>query len=130
MQALKATTAHEIDRASVTERPALVFEGRAVPDETPTMQAGDFYFKQSLYSREVKASFWARLIGRKTRIVINTVESVIISCPFCGLPIMTAPTHKIVAKNPLTIENKITCPYQGSDTSHAFTITEGNIIAV
>src|ERR1039458_8314340 len=113
MQALKATTAHEIDRASVTERPALVFEGRTVPDEKPTMLEGDFYFKQSLYSREVKAPFWARLFGRKKqlRMTIDTIESVIISCPFCGLPIMTTPAHHIVSKNPLTIENKITCPY-------------------
>lgn len=61
MQALNATTAHEIDQASMTERPALMFEGRTVPDEKPPMQAGDFYFKQSLYTREVKASFWSRL---------------------------------------------------------------------
>lgn len=128
---LKATKAREISKASVTEAETLVVNGVSVskPQESP-MQAGDFYFRPTYVQRFVKANWFSKLFGDKDGIEYEAVETIVMSCPGCGLPILTTPVHKITRRSPLTIDGRIDCPYapQNLAGSHAFTIKDGNIM--
>ena len=128
LQEFKATEARLIDKKALVESAHLVYEGR-ITREAPSMQAGDFYFRPQLTTHEVKAPWYLRLFGVKSKLQTDIVETIVISCPFCGLPILTSPYHKIVKRDPLTIENAIACPYSGGKKSHSFTITEGKIMS-
>jgi hypothetical protein len=139
MQELKATQAREIDKASVTEAETLFLEDALSPDPTkPVMQEGDFYFRANLVVKadDPPTAFFKRLIwkltGKPYTITERIVYTIVISCPFCGLPIMTSLAQHISSKRPLTIAEPIACPYSAHDIAkaHSFRITEGNIIAV
>lgn len=130
MEALKATKAREITKESVTEA-EMVVNGVSVSKlpENP-MQAGDFYFRSTLVQRIVKVPWYLRLLGEKTHIGNEIVDTIVISCPGCGLPILTHPFQKVLQRRPLTIEGTIACPYapQGMVGGHAFFIKDGNIM--
>jgi hypothetical protein len=132
MEALKATTAREITKESVTEAETLVVNGLSVskPQENP-MQAGDFYFRPTVIQRYVKPSWWRRLLRISAPLSHDVVTTIVLSCPVCGLPILTTPAHKVLQRNPLTIDREIACPYApaGLAGSHAFTIKDGNIMS-
>jgi|GEM_PF-5174851 len=125
MQALQATTAHEIDRATITEAETLVVNGEmAKATAAPVMQAGDFYFRPTVVTHEV-------LLRQASKTVAEIKHAIVMSCPFCGLPIMTNSAHSVLSKRPLTIERPIACPYAPKElgATHAFTIKAGTIIA-
>ena len=129
MEALKATTAREITRASVTESETLVVNGVSIskPQQGP-MQAGDFYFRPTVIERVVRPSWFSRVVLRKTaQTKFETVDTIVISCPACGL---TTTAHRIIQRNPLTIDREIACPYAPAvlSGSHAFTIKDGAIM--
>lgn len=131
-ESLKATTAREITKESVTEAETLVVNGVSVskPAEHP-MQAGDFYFRPTLVQHFSQPSWFARTFLRATPQVKNeAVTTIVISCPVCGLPILTSPFHKIAKRNPLTIDREIACPYAptGLAGAHAFSIKDGTIM--
>jgi hypothetical protein len=142
MQELKATKAREIDKASVTEAESLLVDGALSTElSEPVMQAGDFYFRNTFVSRkpDEPIGFFKRLVwqlsgkARKSRIEIKAISSIVMSCPFCGLPIMTSTwQHHITSRKPLTITESIWCPYASLSPAlaHAFRITEGNITAL
>jgi hypothetical protein len=138
MQELKATQAREIDKASVTEAEAIAING--VMDssaDSPEMKAGDFYFRPNLVTKAgaEPTGFFRRMVwklsGKPYTITERIVYTIVISCPFCGLPIMTGFAQHITAKMPLTITEPIACPYSSFNPAqaHAFRITEGNITA-
>ena len=132
MEALKAQKAREITKESVTEAETLVVNGVSVskPQENP-MQAGDFYFRPTLIQHTVTAPWYRRwFFGEKTHTVHEPVTCIVISCPVCGLPILTSPSHRVTQRNPLTIDREIACPYAptGLAGAHAFSIKEGNIM--
>jgi hypothetical protein len=140
MQELKATQAREIDKASVTEAESLLVDGALSTDTSkPVMQAGDFYFRSELRERQTSLppnGFWKRLLhwffSPQIRNESYLVWSIVISCPFCGLPIMTYfDNHHIISKRPLTVVEPIACPYSasGPDKAHTFHIIEGYITA-
>jgi hypothetical protein len=136
MESLKATQAREIDKASVTEAETLVVNNEVMAKVSePAMQAGDFYFKPNVVTTNsgaptgcFKRLVW-KLKGSPATTTDRIIYTVVISCPFCGLPIMTGFSHHIASKNPLTIVEPIACPYSSQDSAnaHAFRITEGNI---
>lgn len=133
-EALKATTAREITKESVTEAETLVVNGVSVskPSEHP-MQAGDFYFRPTFTTEYVKPSWFRRVVLRQQESWKHEqVTTVVLSCPVCGLPILTTPSHRVTQRNPLTIDREIACPYApaGMAGSHTFTIKEGNIMPV
>jgi hypothetical protein len=132
MEVLKATQAREITKESVTEAETLVVNGVSVskPAEHP-MQAGDFYFRPTIVPLQVKPSWFRRVVLRKSTITIHEwIDAIVISCPICGLPILTSPAHKVLQRNPLTIDREIACPYApaGLSGQHAFSIKDGNIL--
>jgi hypothetical protein len=131
MDGLKATRAREITKESVTEAESLVVNGVSVskPSEPP-MQAGDFYFRPSVVQHVIVSPWYRRwFFGEKTLLVNEVVTGIVISCPVCGLPILTSPAHRVWQRNPLTIDREIACPYApaGMAGTHAFSIKEGNI---
>lgn len=134
MEPLKATKAREITKESVTEAETLFVNGVPVSKapEHP-MQAGDFYFRLTPTQSVAKTPLWRRILLRETRnrIVYGSTTTIIISCPVCGLPILTSPAHKIIQRKPLTIEGQVACPYAPTVLAgaHAFSIKEGNIMA-
>jgi hypothetical protein len=133
MEPLKATTAREITKESVTEDETLIVNGVSVsrPSEHP-MQAGDFYFRPTVVSYTAPAPSWfRRWFGLETASVVSkVVNTIVISCPVCGLPILTSPNHKVLQRQPLTIDREIACPYTtaGMSETHAFSIKDGNIM--
>lgn len=135
MESLKATTAREITKESVTEAETLVVNGFLTSKvvERPVMQAGDFYFRPTLIQHIEKLPWYWRILtgGGETGVVNDTVTTIVISCPVCGLPILTSPAHRITQRQPLTIDREIACPYAptGLAGAHSFSIKDGNIIA-
>jgi hypothetical protein len=134
MEVLKATKAREITKESVTEAESLVVNGVSVskPSERP-MQAGDFYFRPTVIQHVTTAPWLRRLFFREqTQIKHEQITCIVISCPVCGLPILTSPAHRVTQRNPLTIDREIACPYApaGLAATHAFSIKEGNIMPV
>jgi hypothetical protein len=128
---LKATTAREITKESVTEAETLVVNGVSVSKaQGSPMQAGDFYFRPTVVQRTVRASWWQRLLRKSAQGGADIVNTIVISCPACGLPILTPPAHRITQRHPLTIEGQIACPYAPAGTAggHAFLIKDGNIM--
>lgn len=128
---LKATKAREITKESVTEAETLVVNGVPVSKLPSTMQAGDFYFRPTMIYHQSSPTWFQRVILRRK--VIESYEGVltiVISCPVCGLPILTSPAHKVTERKPLTIDREIACPYAptGLAGTHAFSIKEGNIM--
>jgi hypothetical protein len=74
LEVRKATTAHEIDRAEITEAETLVFEGRVLSRTGKlTMNPGEFYFRPNAVPFEelLPKSFLTRLFwkfaGRKAK---------------------------------------------------------------
>ncbi len=132
-EALKATNVREITKESVTESESLVVNGVSVskPQENP-MQAGDFYFRPTIVEHIEKLPWYRRILTgvEKTGVVHEVVTTIVISCPVCGLPILTNPTHKLLQRKPLTIDREIACPYApaGMAGAHAFSIKDGNIM--
>src|SRR5580704_8609812 len=117
-EVLKATTAHEIDRAEITEAETLVFEGRVLSQTGKlTMSPGEFYFRPNAVPFEDQApkSFLTRLVwklrGMKAKHGIKIIHTIVIACPFCAQPILTTFSHKITSRDPLTIDRQIACPY-------------------
>ena len=134
MEALKATTAREITKESVTEAETLVVNGVSVSKALvrPVMQAGDFYFRPQVIETLVQAPWWKWLLfSRAAELKHQVVTTIVISCPVCGLPILTSPIHRITQRKPLTIDREIACPYApaGLAGAHSFSIKDGNIIA-
>jgi hypothetical protein len=131
-EVLKATKTREITKESVTEAETLVVNGVSVSKPaTNPMQAGDFYFRPTLVQHLVKLSWFDRTFRRRKESVINEqVTTIVISCPVCGLPILTNPFHKIIKRNPLTLDREIACPYapQGIAGAHSFSIKDGTIM--
>jgi hypothetical protein len=100
MESLKATAAREISKESVTEAETLVVNGvqASKPQEHP-MQAGDFYFRPTLLQHVVTAPWYRRLfLEEKTHVTHEQVTCIVISCPVCGLPILTSPAHRVNPK--------------------------------
>jgi hypothetical protein len=126
---LKATQAREVDRRSVTDPEIVVLDGRA-HTSSPEMQAGDFYLRPNYVPQEVRRTFFDRLFRRHPVPKTQIINTVVISCPFCGLPILTNFSHKILSRDPLTLEKPITCPYRSKESQHAFQINQGEIIPV
>lgn len=131
-EALKATKAREITKESVTEAETLVVNGVSVskPAEHP-MQAGDFYFRPTLIQSTKTLPWYRRLfIKNGSYVAYESVTCIVLSCPVCGLPILTSPAHRITQRNPLTIDREIACPYAptGLAGAHAFSIKDGTIM--
>ena len=65
-----------------------------------------------------------------TRLPLQQITTIVMSCPVCGLPILTSPAHKVIQRKPLTIDGQIACPYAptGLAGAHAFSIKDGNIM--
>jgi hypothetical protein len=101
MEALKATTAREITKESVTEAETLAVNGVSVskPAVHP-MQAGDFYFRPTLVQHVITVPWYRRLFGEKTQVKHDQVTCILIGCPVCGLPVLTSPAHRITQRNP------------------------------
>lgn len=134
-EVLKATTAHEIARAEITEAETLVFEGRVLSQTGKlTMNPGEFYFRPNAIDVDepLPKSFFARffwkLTGRKPTHGIVILNTIVIACPFCAQPILTTFSHKITSRDPLTIDRQIACPYSKAEGTHAFSIKDGNIM--
>src|ERR1017187_10902849 len=104
MEALKATTAREITKESVTEAETLVVNGVFVSKpSTAAMSAGDFYFRPTLIQHVTAAPWYRKLFLREqTQVKHEQVTCIVISCPVCGLPILTNPTHRVTQRKPLT----------------------------
>lgn len=131
MDALKATVAREIDKESVTEAVNVAIhdaEGTLVAQsQEEGMRAGDFYFRTNTVTRYEKASWFRRVILRqREKLILSHPITAVISCPFCGLPLMTPFNNAILCRNPLTLEKPVQCPY--SSGSHGFSIKDGNIM--
>jgi hypothetical protein len=129
-EVLKATKTREITKESVTEAETLVVNGvnASEPAEHP-MQAGDFYFRPTLTQHVIIAPWYRRLFGATTQVKQAVVTTIVISCPVCGLPILTSPAHRVTQRTPLTIDRETACPYAptGLAGAHAFSIKDGNI---
>lgn len=130
---LRATHARQIEKKSVTESRVTALHDRdgsvltASADEP--MIAGDFYFRTQTLSHYEQASWFRRVILRqKEKLVSKTFLTAVISCPFCGLPILTPTSNAIVSKDPLTLEQAIGCPYRAAGGTHSFWIKGGQIM--
>lgn len=129
MQALKATQAREIKKSDITEAETLVFEGRIIKQTgRQEMKPGEFYFRPTAVPVMVNPNWLKKLFGAKPRESFEIIRAIVIACPYCKSPIMTSQMHKMVRRKPLTIENKITCPYN-QEKPHSFKVVEGKIIA-
>jgi hypothetical protein len=132
MEALRATTAREITKESVTESESLIVNGVSVsqPQQGP-MQAGDFYFRPTVIESVIPSPWYRRwFLREKSQLKHDVVTTIVLSCPVCGLPILTNPAHKVIQRKPLTIDREIACPYAptGLAGQHAFSIKGGNIM--
>jgi hypothetical protein len=111
----------------------LVVNGVSVSKpSTAAMSAGDFYFRPTIVQHVVTAPWYRRwFLREKTYTIHEPVTCVVLSCPVCGLPILTTPAHKVLQRQPLTIDREIACPYApaGLAGAHSFSIKDGNIIA-
>jgi hypothetical protein len=132
MEALAATV-RQIDKRSVTESQNVVVHDRdgvvLSQKEEDSMQAGDFYFRPQTISHYERASWFRRVILRqKQKLISKTYTTVVISCPFCGLPILTPTANTVISKHPLTLEQPIGCPYRSAHGTHSFSIKDGHIM--
>lgn len=131
MQALKVTQAREVDKSTITESATLVINGALPHQSTPVMQAGDFYFRPNLITTSLPTSWFRRTFLRQpNKIKTDIVYTVVMSCPFCGMPLMTTLDHHILSKTPLTIDKEIACPYAPKELgdTHAFLVKGGQIM--
>lgn len=129
MQALKATQAREINKKDITEAETLVFEGRVIKQTgKQDMKHGEFYFRPTAVPIMIQPHWLKRLFGAKPKESFEIVRAIVIACPYCKSPIMTSQMHKMIRRKPLTIESKITCPYN-QDKPHSFKVIEGKITA-
>lgn len=135
MVSLLTTTARQIDKRTVTESKNLVINNSrqshlSIAESDQVMKAGDFYFRPTLVQRTGKPTWWERLTRKSAQVKYESVDTIVISCPVCGLPILTTPAHRVVNKHPLTIDGQIACPYaaQGIAGSHSFSIKDGTIM--
>jgi len=134
MQSLQAIEVHEVSKASVIDASVTTVRdknGSIISQSDDTgMHAGDFYFRSNVISRYEQPSWFARVFLRKQgKTVDKLVETIVISCPFCGLGIMTPLDNKILQVHPLTLEKATACPYAPKDAPHSFRIEDGKVIA-
>jgi len=97
------------------------------------MQAGDFYFRPTVVQSLAQPSWFRRVIMRKSaEVKHDIVTCVVLSCPVCGLPILTTPAQRVIQRKPLTIEGEIACPYAPAALAgaHSFSIQDGNITTI
>ena len=86
MPPLKATQAREINKADIVEAETLVFEGRVLSQTgKQSMEPGEFYFRPTAVPVTIKPNRLQRLFGKKENYSHNTVDTVVIACPYCGL---------------------------------------------
>jgi hypothetical protein len=129
MQSLKATQAREIDKATITEAETLAFEGRIISQTGKlTMEPGEFYFRSSSIPVVTQAHWFARLFGAKPKQTWQTIDSIVMACPYCATPLMTYPGQVIEHHVPLTVNGAISCPYAHLNP-HSFMVKDGKIIA-
>lgn len=133
MLALKAQEAREIDKEKVTEGECIALHDRdgtlLSHSEESGMQAGDFYFRLNVVARYEDASWFRRVILRqKQKLVTQYPTTIVMSCPFCGLPLMSQLDNKILSREPLTLDKPIRCPFGMYDSAHAFQIKDGKIM--
>jgi hypothetical protein len=130
MELLKATEARQINKADLTEAETLVFEGRIIFQKGKQhLEPGEFYFRSTYIPRIVNPSWWKRIFLRaKPKETLDVVDTIVITCPFCSMPILTAPMHKVLRHNPLTLATKITCPNVSAEGAHSFSIKDGKIM--
>jgi hypothetical protein len=127
MPPLKATQAIEINKSDLTEAETLVFEGRVLSQTgKQTMEPGEFYFRPTAVPITTQPHWFKRLFGAKPKEDWRFLSTVVIACPYCAMPILTTPSHKIERRTPLTISQNITCPY-APNAPHSFKVVEGNI---
>jgi hypothetical protein len=129
MADLKATTGREIDLRAVTEGVNV-----AMHDEHGTllgqsqnggMQVGDFHFRVNTLARYEKASWFRGVMLRQPeKLNVTHPETVVITCPVCGLPLMTSLDNAILSKHPLTLSNPTRCPYDPFASAHSFSIKD------
>lgn len=128
-KSLKASLAREIKKTDLTEAETLVFEGRVIKQTgKQSLEPGEFYFRPTAIPITTKPHWFKRLFGAKEKQSWDFVTTVVIACPYCGVPIMTGTVHKVVSRKPLTIEMPITCPYD-QDNPHSFKVVKGKIVA-
>ena len=132
MEAL-ATAVRKIDKRSVTESQNVVVHDTsgAVLSQTQeeSMKAGDFYFRPQTVLHYERTSWLRRVIFRqKEKLISKTFLTVVISCPFCGLPILTPTSNTVASKDPLTLEQPIGCPYRSAQGTHSFSVKDGQIM--
>jgi hypothetical protein len=135
---LIATEAREIDKEKVTDPEYTAVNGKLVTDVIPDeqMKPGDFYLTTRVIAVESPAepdqNFFSRILNwlfpRSFQELLKTVREAVLSCPFCGMPILIESTH-IVRYGALTLDCIVHCPYAPKEfgTPHAFEIKEGKI---
>jgi hypothetical protein len=131
MEAL-VTAVRQIDKRTVTESSNVRIADREgavlsrIEDES--MKAGDFYFRPQTLTHYERTSWFRRIVLRqKEKLISKTFLTVVISCPFCGLPILTPTSNTVVSRSPLTLEQAIGCPYRSAQGTHSFWIKDGEI---
>jgi len=132
MQSLKADLAREVSRKELVEAETLVYEGRIISQSgKQTMLPGEFYFRpntvpleEPLPSSWLGRCYW-KLTRREQHHGVKIVHTVLIACPFDGQPILSTFSHKILSREPLTIDREIACPYSQFDKNpHAFAVNQ------
>jgi hypothetical protein len=132
MEALAATV-RQIDKRTVTESSNVRMHDNSgavlLRIEEEPMVAGDFYFRPQTISHYEKASWFRRVILRqREKLITHSCLTVVLSCPYCGLPILTPTINEVLYKDPLTLRMAITCPYRSAQGTHSFFIKDGQII--
>jgi hypothetical protein len=133
MVALRAQVAIEIDKTDVFEGANVAIHdasGELVSQsQEQGMRAGDFYFRSNTVAHYENPSWFRRLIFRDPqKLVVEHPTTIVMSCPYCGLPLMSQLDNKILSRHPLTLEKPIRCPFGMYDTAHAFQIKDGKIM--
>jgi len=132
MDALKTTTAREISKDAVVEGVNVALhDGHGSllsASQEEGMKAGDFYFKSNVLTHYERSSWFRRVILReREKMIVQVKNSVVMSCPYCGLPLLTSLDNAIISRNPLTLEKPTSCPYS-SPSTHSFSVKDGIII--
>ena len=130
MEPLRATLAREINKSDLTEAETLVFDGRILSQTgKQTLEPGEFYFRPTAIPIFTQPGFWARILGAKPKETYKIVDTILIACPLCGMPILTGTNLPITNRHPLTVSRPISCPYSyASGKVHSFSIWQNKII--
>src|ERR1700733_9013222 len=127
------TAVRQIDKKTGTESQLTNLHDRdgsvLTRTEEESMKAGDFYFRTQTISHYERASWFRRVILRqRQKLIIQSRLTVVLSCPYCGLPILTPTINEVSYKDPLTLQMAITCPYRSAQGTHSFWIKDGQIM--